>query len=370
MATKKYDPSESIMQKRLRNFKKIKRAYYSLIIIGALYIISFFAPILVNNKAFAVHYNGSTYFPALGDLFGGIIPVQYHEATFFGQTEVLGQPAHGEANYRELKKQFAQEAKGNWVLLPLYAYSPIENLLGELGDQKPPTHPDAIHYFGTDNRGRDVLARLVYGFQISISFALLVTILSFVLGIAIGATLGYYGGKIDIYGLRFIEVFSLIPFIFVTMILVSFIKPSFFILVSLLVLLGGWIGITYYIRGEYYREKAKDYVSAAIAMGASDSSVMFKHILPNALTPIIANAPFASIGGISSLVALDFLGFGLRPPTPSWGELINQGISEDINYWWLIVTPLSIMFFTLITITFIGEGVRQAFDPREYSKLQ
>jgi len=186
----------------------------------------------------------------------------------------------------------------------------------------------------------------------------------------IGALLGYYGGKIDIIGLRLIEVFSLVPFLFLIMILVSFIKPSFSFLAFMLVIFGGWIGITYYIRAEFFREKAKDYVAAAIAMGASDFKVMFKHILPNALVPIITFAPFAIIGTISSLVGLDFLGFGLRPPTPSWGELISQGISEDISNWWLIVTPLAIMFFTLTTVTFIGEGVRQAFDPRDYAKLQ
>lgn len=360
--------SESIFQRRIRNFKKIKRAYYSLIIILFLYVLSFFTPLLVNNKALIVRHNGSTYFPALGSLFGGIIPVGYHEATSFGQTEVFGEPAHGEPNYRELKKQFAQENKGNWVLMPPYDYSPIENLLNEIS--KPPTKPDAKHWFGTDNRGRDVFARVTYGFQISITFALLLTFFSTLLGTMIGACLGYFGGKLDIYGMRFIEVFAFIPIFFLIMTLSSFLQPSLFKLVALLTIFGGWIGITYFIRAEYFREKAKDYTAAAVAMGASDFSIMFKHILPNALTPIITFTPFAIIGGISSLVGLEFLGFGLPSPTPSWGELINQGMSEDISFWWLIVTPLSIMFLTLLTITFIGEGVRQAFDPREYSKLQ
>ncbi|MBK9459506.1 MAG: ABC transporter permease subunit [Sphingobacteriales bacterium] len=369
MAAKKPDyKSESIFQRRIRNFKKIKRAYYSLLLIVALYIISFFSPLLVNNKALAVHHNGNTYFPAIGDLFGGIIPVQYHEATFFGQTEVFGQPAHGEANYRELKKQFAKEAKGNWVLMPFYTYSPVENLLNEIS--QPPTKPDATHWFGTDNRGRDVFARVVYGFQISITFALLLTFFSYLLGTLVGACLGYFGGKLDIYGMRFIEVFAFIPVLFLIMILSSFLQPSLLKLVFLLTIFGGWIGITYFIRAEYFREKSKDYTAAAVAMGASDASIMFKHILPNALTPIITFAPFNIIGNITALLSLDFLGFGLRPPTPSWGELISQGMGEDISFWWLIVTPLLMMFLTLLTITFIGEGVRQAFDPREYSKLQ
>lgn len=361
--------SESIFQKRIKNFKKIKRAYYSLILIGILYLVSFFAPILINNKALIVHYNGSNYFPALGDLFGGIIPVAYHEASYFGQNEVFGAPRQGEAHYRELKKTFAAENKGNWVLMPLYPYSPVENMLDEIQGQ-PPTPPDRKNILGTDNRGRDVFSRIAYGFQISISFALLVSFASIAIGVLLGGLLGYYGGTTDIVGLRLIEVFSLIPFMFLVMIIVSFVKPNFFLLASLLIIFGGWIGLTYLVRGEYYREKAKDYVAAANAMGASDMSIMFKHILPNSLTPIITRLPFMLVGNISSLVALDFLGFGLRPPTPSWGELISQGLSEDISYYWLILSPLVMMLFTLNTITFIGEGVRQAFDPRDYTRLQ
>ncbi len=363
-----YKP-ESIFQRRLKNFKKIKRAYYSLLLIGILYLLSFLAPLLINGRALIVRYNGETYFPAMGDLFGGVFPTAHREASYFGQTHVFGVEQHGEANYRELKKQFAAEGKGNWVLMPPYPYSPIENLLGQL-DGKPPTKPDSKHILGTDNRGRDVFARIAYGFQISISFAALVTILSYILSVVIGGLLGYFGGRVDIYGLRLIEIFSNIPFLFMVMILVSFLKPSFTLLVVLLVILGGWIGMSYLVRGEFYREKARDYVSAAHALGASDTSIMFKHILPNALTPIITYAPFSMIGNISALVGLDFLGFGLRPPTPSWGELINQGLSEDISYWWLIISPLFMMFFTLNTITFIGEGVRQAFDPRDYSKIE
>lgn len=366
-ATNTYQ-SESILQKRVRNFKKIKRAYYSLLAIGIAYLLSFFAPLLVNNKAIVVKHNGSFYFPAIGDLLGEGF-VSHHEASFFGQEEVFGEKRYGEPHYRELQRQYKAENSGNWVMMPLYPYSPVENLLSELKGN-PPTAPDSQHILGTDNRGRDVFARVIYGFQISISFALIVTLLSYIMGIIIGGTLGYYGNKVDLYGLRFIEIFSLLPFLFIIIILSSFIKPSFFTLILLLVLLRGWIGITYYVRGEFFREKARDYTAAAIAMGASTPSVMFKHILPNALTSVITFAPFALISNIGTLIALDFLGFGLRPPTPSWGELISQGVSEDISYWWLIVTPLFMIFITLTTITFIGEGVRQAFDPREYSKLQ
>lgn len=360
--------SKSIMSMRWRNFKKIKRAYLALIIIAALYIFSFLTPLFISNKALLIKYNNEYYAPALADLY---IPVGYYEGAHFGQDSVFGKTLHGEPHYRELKKTFASENKGNWVLMPPYPYSPVENMLSELPkDAKPPTAPDATHIFGTDNRGRDVLARLIYGFQISITFALIVTILSYIIGIFVGGILGYYGGKIDIYGSRFIEIISYIPFLFVMMILGQFLRPNIWTLAILDVLLGSWIGITYFMRGEFYREKSRDYTAAAVAMGASDFQIMFKHILPNALTPIITFAPFAIISNISLLVALDFLGFGLRPPTPSWGELISQGTSEDISNWWLIVAPLSAMFFTLLSITFIGEGIRQAFDPREYSRLR
>jgi len=360
--------SESILQKRIKNFKRIKRGYYSLIIITVAYFLSFLAPLFVNNKALMVKYNGSYYMPAMGDLLGEGV-VKHKDAIFYGQSEVFGERRYGEPHYRELKKQFKKENAGNWVMMPLYDYSPVENLLSEL-KSNPPTAPDSQHIMGTDNRGRDVFARLVYGFQISMSFALIVTFFTFIIGILIGGSLGFYGGKVDLFGLRFIEIFSMIPFLFVMMILSSFINPNFWMLAGMLIILGGWISATYYMRGEFFREKSRDYTAAAIAMGASDRMVMFKHILPNAITPIITLAPFAIIGNISSLVALDFLGFGLRPPTPSWGELIRQGVSEDISNWWLIVTPLFMIFLTLTTITFIGEGVRQAFDPREYSRLR
>lgn len=363
--------SESIFQKRIRNFKKIRRAYYSLIIIVVLYLISFFAPLLINNKALMVKYNNETYFPAFADLFSYFYAPTFKEAKHFGQNEVFGVEQHGEPNYRELKKQFQNEAKGNFVIMPPYTYSPVENLLGEMEKGvSPPTKPDAKHIFGTDNRGRDVFARIIYGFNISLSFALIVSFFSYLIAILVGAFLAYYGGKIDLFGMRFIEIFSELPTFLLIMMLVSFMKPSFMLLAAILVVLGGWIGATYLIRGEFYREKARDYTASAVAMGASDFYIMFKEILPNALTPIIANAPFAIIGGISSLVSLDYLGFGLPPPTPSWGELIGQGTSEDIRNWWLILTPIFMLFFTLITITFIGEGVRQAFDPREYSRLE
>ena len=281
--------------------------------------------------------------------------------------------------------------------MPLYPYDPYEDVLSELDEEytdlngnkkwdesepfidenndgilnqyRPATFPDSIHIMGTDNQGRDVFARLVYGFRISITFALIVTTLSYAIGIFMGGILGYYGGKIDLFGLRFIEIYASIPFLFVLMILGNFIKPNIYILASMYIILSGWVGICWYIRGEFYREKAKDYVSAAISMGQSNIKVMFKHILPNALTPVITFAPFAIIGYISGLVSLDYLGFGLQPPTPSWGELFSQG-AANLQYWHLVVFPLISMGGTLFLITFIGEGIREAFDPKVHSRLR
>lgn len=344
--------SQSILSKRIRKFKSLKRGYYSFLILVTLYLLSFLNPIFINNKALVVKYENDFYFPVF----------KYYPASTFNQD------GFGETHYRKLNAQFSKNTEDdNWVLMPIYPYHPNESLMSELeGD--PPHAPSSDHWFGTDNRARDVFARLIYGFNISISFALVVTFFAYLIGITIGATLGFFGGRIDIFGQRFIEIFASIPFLYTMIIISSVMQPSFWLLVAILSSFG-WVGMTYYIRGEFYREKAKDYVSAAISMGSNNRRIMFKHILPNALTPVISYAPFAIVGYISSLVSLDFLGFGLAPPTPSWGEIVSQGIS-DIRYWWLIVSPMGATFSTLLLITFIGEGVREAFDPKVYSRLR
>ena len=351
MIFKKRTNSESILHKRIRKFKGMKRGYYSFIVLVTLYLLSFLNPLLINNKALMVKYNGEYFFP---------ISKYYPSSTF-------DQQGYGEAKYRDLDAKFESDDSGNWVLMPIYPYHPNESLLAEI-DGEPPHAPSSLHWLGTDNRARDVFARMVYGFNISISFALIVTVVAYVIGIAIGAILGFFGGRVDMFGQRFIEIFASIPFLYMVIIISSVLQPSFWLLVGIMSCFN-WVGMTYYIRGEFYREKAKDYVSAAISMGASKKRIMFKHILPNAITPIITFAPFALIGNISSLVSLDFLGFGLAAPTPSWGEIVNQGIS-DIRYWWLILSPMGASFTTLLLISFIGEGVREAFDPKVHSRLR
>tara|TARA_B110000116_G_C16793229_1_gene565016 strand:- start:436 stop:1617 length:1182 start_codon:yes stop_codon:yes gene_type:complete len=383
----------SILAKRLRKFKSLKRAYFSLIMLVSLYFISLLGPVLVNNKPLLVKYQNKYYSPLFTDLFTN----HFYDAKFFGQDSVMGEIKYGEPHYRLLKKKFELENNGDFLIMPLYPYNPYEDVLSELDEQyvdlngnkkwdssepftdenddgilnlyRPATFPDSIHIMGTDNQGRDVLARLIYGFRISITFALIVTVLSYAIGILMGGILGFYGGKVDIIGMRFIEIYASMPFLFILMILGNFLKPNIYILAFMYIILSGWVGICWYIRGEFYREKAKDYVSAAISMGQSNIKVMFKHILPNALTPVITFAPFAIIGYISGLVSLDYLGFGLQPPTPSWGELFSQG-AANLQYWHLVIFPLIAMGATLFLITFIGEGIREAFDPKVHSRLR
>ena len=355
-------PSESIIRKRLRKFKRLKRGYWSFVAILIAYVVSFFLPVLANNNAIIVKYEDKLYFPLL----------EVYQATQFGQSAI------GEANYRALREQFAVKETSDWVFMPPYPYGPNESLLDEAGF--PPHPPTKQHLFGTDDRGRDVFVRLAYGFHISVTFAILVTLVSYALGIVVGATLGYLGGKVDLLGQRTIEIWSSLPFLYTVIIVSSIIVPVYlpgrsqllqpaFWLLAIILSAFGWMGITYYVRGEFYREKVKDYVGAALSMGASEPIIMFKHILPNSLTSVVSFAPFAIVANIGALVALDFLGFGLPAPTPSWGELIGQGMN-NLTKWWLVLFPLAAVFVTLLLVVFIGEAIREAFDPKEFSRLR
>ena len=353
---------ESITRRRLRKFRRLKRGYYAFVVLLAVYALSLALPFLVNSRALAVHYDGQYYFPI---------------STFY-PASAFGVDAIGEPDYRALRDQFRQEGRDNWVLMPPYPYSPTEALLDLPGF--PPHPPQWPHIFGTDDRGRDVFARLAYGFNVSVTFAALVLLFADGVGILVGALLGYFSGKLDILGQRIIEIWSSLPFLYTIIIISSIVvpvympgrnllaQPSFWLLILILAAFE-WIGITYYVRGEFYREKAKDYVAAAIVTGVSDLAIMLRHILPNALTPVVSFAPFTIVANIGALVALDFLGFGLPAPTPSWGELIGQGM-ENLTKWWLVFFPLGILFTTLLLVVFIGEAVREAFDPKEYSRLR
>ena len=354
--------SESIFQKRLRRFRRLKRGYWSFLLITGTYVASFFLPILATSTALVVRYQGEYYFPML----------QFRSAAEFGQ-EAIGEP-----DYRALRTTFTETGEGDWVLMPPYPYSPSESLFDLPG--APPHEPSREHPFGTDDRGRDVLVRLAYGFNISLTFAILVAVMAYTVGVTVGGCLGYISGKLDLFGQRAIEIWASLPFLYTIIILSSIVvpvyvpgrnqllQPSFWLLVFILAAFD-WMAMTYYVRGEFYREKAKDYVGAAIVTGVPRVSVMFRHILPNALTPVISFAPFSIVANISTLVALDFLGFGLPAPTPSWGGLIGQGMN-NLTKWWLVFFPLGVLFATLLLVVFIGEAVREAFDPKEHTRLR
>ncbi len=357
-----------IFKRRADKFRSLKRGYYSFLMITGLYVLSFFLPLLVTDVAWYVRYEGQSYFPVVrsfaGYYLGNVINFKssYFESDF-------GLEGDAPVKYRSLKRNFEEQKSNNKVVLAPYPYSPNESNLDEY-EARPPHKPDRTHWFGTDDRGRDVFARMLYGFQISMTFALIVTFLSYLIGVSVGGYLGYYGGMFDIVVQRIVEIWSAIPFLFAVMIVVSIVKTNHMMVLLIFLLAAfGWMGMTYYIRGEFLREKAKDYVAAAISIGVKDTTIIFRHILPNALTPVISFMPFAIVGNISALVSLDFLGFGLPVPTPSWGELLNQG-REYLKSYWLVFAPLGGLFTTLMLVSFIGEAVREAFDPKQYSRLR
>jgi microcin C transport system permease protein len=241
----------------------------------------------------------------------------------------------------------------------------------------PPHKPfqKGLPILGTDEQGREIVSQLLYGFRICFAFALFVAFTGFVVGVLVGGAMGYYGGWFDIFSQRLIEIWSSIPFLFTMIIISSVIGPvsssvKFAILAFMLVGLGGWTGITYTVRGEFYRERSRDYVQAARALGVKDFKIMVRHILPNSLVPIVTFLPFAVVGYMSALVSLDFLGYGLPPGTPSWGALLRQGSENIVNYPHLVYIPVLAFAGTLFCVVMVGEAVREAFDPKKYARLR
>ena len=339
--------------KKIRRFKSIKRGYYSFILILVMILASFFAEILVNKRAVVVRYNGEYYFPTYGDIIPG--------STF-------GLDYKYETNYRQLAKHFESQDSGNWVIMPLIPYDAYENDLKE--NEFPPFPPsfEDKHYFGTDTIGRDIAARLVYGFRIAIFFSLLLLVFNYAVGVSIGCAMGFWGGKFDLIFQRIIEIWSNIPFLYVIIIISSIVVPNFFMLIVIMAFFG-WIGITWTMRTITYKEKAREYALAAKALGATDFRIIFKHIIPNTIAIIVTFAPFAVSGGIVALTSLDYLGFGLPPPTPSWGELLQQGWA-NLDAWWIGGSVVLAMIITLMAVTFVGEAIREAFDPKMHTTYE
>jgi microcin C transport system permease protein len=342
-----------LTQKKIRRFQSIRRGYYSLIIFTLMISVSLFAELLINNRALIVSYEGELFFPTYGEMIPG---------------KVFGLDYEYEVNYRELKKKFRSQKSDNWVVMPIVPYGKFETDLKE--DEYPPFPPsfEERHYLGTDNVGRDIVARLVYGFRIAIFFSLILLLVNYSIGVSIGIAMGYWGGKFDLFFQRIIEIWSNVPFLYVIIIISSIMVPNFMMLVFIMSVFG-WMGMTWTMRTITYKEKERDYILAAKTLGASNARILFKHILPNTIAVIVTYAPFAVSGGIVALTSLDYLGFGLPPPTPSWGELIQQGWA-NMDAWWIAISVISAMLVTLIVVTLIGEAVREAFDPKLHTTYE
>ncbi len=325
--------------KRYRTFKKSKRNVIATIIFSTFLVVSLTSEFWANNKPLMMNYKGDLYFPV----------VKNYHPSLFGHEDILVM------NYRLLLFQ-----EGDWAIWPLVKWDPYE-ANDSLSDY--PSPPTRDNLLGTDDRGRDVLSRLVYGFRFSITFAILVWFFSFGSGMFIGGVMGYWGGKFDLITQRIVEVLSTVPQFFLLIILVSIFEPS----MSLLVLIStafGWIFISYYVRAEFLKYRKREFVEAARAMGGGHMRLILKHILPNALGPVLTFTPFVISGHIVGLASLDFLGFGLPAPTPSWGELLAQAEKYFTIAWWLAIYPALAMLIILVLLNMIGEGLREAFSPK------
>lgn len=342
-----------VSQRQWQRFKSIKRGYWSALLFALCLLLAAGAELLVNNRPLVVSYQGELYFPT----YGAILP---------GKT--FGLEYNYETDYRALNQQFKAEAAGNWMLLPPIPYNPLETDFIE--GSFPPYAPSlsSQHYLGTDSSGRDIAARLVYGFRIAIVFSLMLLVFNYLIGITIGSVMGFWGGTFDLFFQRLIEIWSNVPFLYIVMILSSIITPGFWTLVGVMILFG-WMQMTWYMRTATYRENAREYVMAARAIGASNGRIIFRHILPNTVAVIVTFIPFSITSGITSLTALDYLGFGLPPPTPSWGELLSQGI-QHLESPWIVSSVVAAMTVVLVMVAFIGEAIREAFDPRKFSSYE
>jgi len=350
-----------LTQRKIARFRSIRRGYWSFLILLTAFFLSLVAEVFVNKRALIVHYEGQYYFPTYGAQIPG---------------EQFGLGYAYETNYRVLKGIFLEENRGNWVLMPPVPYDPYEmDYRQESSNGFSPPSLKNRHILGTDSTERDVLARLIYGFRIAFAFALGYLILTYVVAVGAGSVLGYFGGKLDMLGLRLVEIWSNVPFLYMVIILVS-VMPGWWGLgwqvssLLLIMVLFSWTGMTYYVRSAVYKEKARDYVAAARVIGAGPWRIIFSHLLPNVVSTLVTFAPFTVAAAISSITALDFLGYGLPAPTPSWGELLKQGVNNMRVAPWIVSATVGSLVLTLTLVTFVGEAVREAFDPKKFSTYQ
>jgi microcin C transport system permease protein len=333
-----------ITKKRIAQFKANKRGYWSLWIFAVLFVLTLAAELVANDKPIFVWFDGAPYMPIIQN-----IP----ETDFGGDFET-------ETEYRDEFVQDLINDKGFMIWAPIqYSYDTINYNL----DEPAPSRPTTENWLGTDDQGRDVMARLIYGFRISILFGLALTIFSSIVGIIAGGIQGYYGGWIDLLLQRFIEIWSGLPVLFIIIIMASIITPGFWPLLGIM-LLFSWTSLIDVVRAEFFRARNFDYVRAAKALGVSNTNIMWKHVLPNAMVATLTLMPFILTGSITILTSLDFLGFGLPPGSPSLGELLAQG-KNNLHAPWLGLTAFFSLAVMLTLLTFIGEAVRDAFDPRK-----
>ena len=333
-----------ITARRLANFRAHRRGYWSMWIFAALFVFTLFAEFIANDRPLLVWYDGGLYTPVLKD---------YPERTFGG--DLPGNTDFSDTFIRE------EIAKKGWMLWPLVPYShktSVKNLT-----RPAPTPPSWQNWLGTDNQARDVLARVIYGFRVSVLFGLVLTIASSIVGVIAGAVQGYFGGWVDLSFQRFIEIWTSIPTLYVLLIVAAVLPQGFFVLLGIL-LLFSWTSLVGVVRAEFLRTRNFEYVQAARALGVSNSVLMYRHILPNAMVATLTFMPFILSGSVMTLTALDYLGYGLPPGSPSLGELLNQG-RNNLQAPWLGITGFFTVAILLTLLIFIGEAIRDAFDPRK-----
>ena len=324
------------------NFKRNKRSIYSLYIFSTLFILSLFSELISNNKPIIMSIDGNIYYPYI---------INYTEKDFGGELETT-------PDYKGFYITSLLNDNTNWALFPPNPHS--YNSINFNNSQPNPSPPSANNLLGTDDRGRDVLARLIYGFRLSVIFALALTAIGILIGLFFGAIQGYFAGKTDLYLQRFIEIWGSMPELYILIIFASIFEPSILLLVILLSLFG-WIGLSDYVRAEFLKGRNMDYVNAARSLGLTDWQIIIKHILPNSLISVVTFLPFRISGAILILTSLDFLGLGVPPTTPSLGELLAQG-KDNISAWWLSLSTFFVLVGTLLLLIFIGEGIRESIS--------
>ena len=332
-------------QRAWARFKRNRLGYFSLWIFGALLLLSTCAELIANDRPLLVRYQGAWSSPIVANppetFFGGdfLTPTDWHDPF--------------------IRKIFEQP--GNFALFTLIGHS--AGSLDYFGKEAEPSPPGSEHWLGTDESGRDVLARLIYGFRLSAWFGFALTLAGVAIGIAAGAVQGYFGGRIDLAFQRFIEIWNSVPELYLLIIFASIFEPSIGLLLLLLALFG-WVSLSDYVRAEFLRNRGLEFVKAARALGLSSRQIIWRHVLPNSMTPVITFLPFRMSGAILSLVALDFLGLGVPPDVPSLGDLVRQG-KANLDAWWIIFPTFAVLVLTMLLLTFIGDALRDAFDTRK-----